>query len=60
MTMATTEFGTFYLPGPTEVRRATLHAMTKPMISHRSQDLGRCSLESRIGSRSYLRPGGRY
>jgi aspartate aminotransferase-like enzyme len=35
MTMPPTEFGTFYLPGPTEVRRATLEAMVKPMIPHR-------------------------
>jgi aspartate aminotransferase-like enzyme len=28
-------FGTFYVPGPTEVRPEILHAMTQPMISHR-------------------------
>lgn len=29
-------FGTFFLPGPTEVRREVLEAMLKPMIPHRS------------------------
>jgi aspartate aminotransferase-like enzyme len=33
---APTGFGTFYLPGPTEVRRPILEAMAKPMIGHRS------------------------
>jgi aspartate aminotransferase-like enzyme len=28
-------FGTFFLPGPTEVRPEILQAMTRPMISHR-------------------------
>lgn len=28
-------FGTFFVPGPTEVRREVLHAMTRPMIQHR-------------------------
>lgn len=28
-------FGTFFLPGPTEVRPEVLQAMTRPMISHR-------------------------
>lgn len=30
------EFGTFFLPGPTEVREEVLQAMLKPMIPHRS------------------------
>lgn len=30
------EFGTFFLPGPTEVREEVLRAMLKPMIPHRS------------------------
>ena len=29
-------FGTFFLPGPTEVRREVLEAMMRPMIPHRS------------------------
>jgi aspartate aminotransferase-like enzyme len=31
----TAEFGTFFLPGPTEVRQPVLHAMLAPMIPHR-------------------------
>ncbi|HWL39726.1 MAG TPA: alanine--glyoxylate aminotransferase family protein [Gemmatimonadaceae bacterium] len=31
-------FGTFFLPGPTEVRPEILAAMTKPMIPHRSPE----------------------
>ncbi len=31
-----TAFGTFFVPGPTEVRRDVLEAMTQPMIPHRS------------------------
>lgn len=33
---ADTQFGTFFLPGPTEVRREVLEAMLGPMIPHRS------------------------
>ncbi len=32
------DFGTFFLPGPTEVRRDVLQAMLKPMIPHRSAE----------------------
>lgn len=32
---AATEFGTFFLPGPTEVRRPILEAMLRPMLPHR-------------------------
>lgn len=31
-------FGTFFLPGPTEVRREILGAMLRPMIPHRSRE----------------------
>jgi len=31
-------FGTFFLPGPTEVRQQVLAAMMKPMIPHRSAE----------------------
>lgn len=30
-------FGTFFLPGPTEVRREVLEAMTRPMMPHRGR-----------------------
>ncbi len=33
-----TQFGTFFLPGPTEVRREVLAAMLRPMIPHRSAE----------------------
>lgn len=33
-----TSFGTFFLPGPTEVRQEVLAAMLKPMIPHRSTE----------------------
>jgi predicted phosphoserine aminotransferase len=32
-------FGTFFLPGPTEVRPEVLQAMTKPMIGHRVAEM---------------------
>lgn len=31
-------FGTFFLPGPTEVRSVVLQAMSRPMISHRGPE----------------------
>lgn len=36
MTSRSDTFGTFFLPGPTEVRREVLEAMLRPMIPHRS------------------------
>ncbi len=36
MSDSTPEFGTFFLPGPTEVRREVLEAMLRPMVPHRS------------------------
>jgi aspartate aminotransferase-like enzyme len=33
-----TAFGTFFLPGPTEVRPEVLAAMTRPMIPHRGRE----------------------
>jgi len=35
MNARTTPFGTFFLPGPTEVRREVLEAMLQPMLPHR-------------------------
>ncbi|HUF50342.1 MAG TPA: alanine--glyoxylate aminotransferase family protein [Longimicrobiales bacterium] len=37
--MAQTRTGTFFLPGPTEVRREVLEAMTQPMIGHRVREM---------------------
>jgi aspartate aminotransferase-like enzyme len=31
-------FGTFFLPGPTEVRQPVLQAMARPMVSHRGAE----------------------
>jgi len=45
-------FGTFFLPGPTEVRPAILNAMTRPMIGHRVAEM-----EALIG---HIQPGLRY
>ena len=36
--MTTESFGTFFLPGPTEVRREVLEAMLRPMIAHRGKE----------------------
>ncbi|MBV9774982.1 MAG: alanine--glyoxylate aminotransferase family protein [Gemmatimonadetes bacterium] len=33
------EFGRFFLPGPTEVRPEVLRAMTRPMIGHRGAEM---------------------
>ena len=38
MTDTTNRFGTFFVPGPTEVRPEVLAAMTRPMIPHRSPE----------------------
>lgn len=38
-TERTTKFGTFFLPGPTEVRPEVLEAMTRPMIGHRVAEM---------------------
>lgn len=36
--MSTRPFGTFFLPGPTEVRAEVIRAMTRPTIFHRGKD----------------------
>lgn len=38
MTNTQTGFGTFFIPGPTEVRPEVLASMTRPMIPHRSSE----------------------
>src|SRR5438874_12019829 len=35
--MSEPAFGTFYVPGPTEVRPSILAQMTRPMMGHRSR-----------------------
>lgn len=39
--MTSAAFGTFFLPGPTEVRSEVLQAMARPMISHRGAEFER-------------------
>ena len=36
-----TPFGTFFLPGPTEVHPEVLEAMVRPMIPHRGEAMTR-------------------
>lgn len=36
-----TDFGRFFLPGPTEVRPEVLNAMTRPLIGHRGSEMSR-------------------
>src|SRR6059058_555279 len=40
-----TDFGRFFLPGPTEVRPEILQAMTRPVIGHRGAELSRILAE---------------
>lgn len=44
-------FGTFFVPGPTEVRREVLDAMSGPMIPHRSAQFESLYAECQIGLR---------
>jgi aspartate aminotransferase-like enzyme len=45
------EFGTFFVPGPTEVRRQVLDAMSGPMIPHRSAAFEKLFAECQTGLR---------
>ncbi len=40
MSDSPSDFGTFFLPGPTEVRPEILRAMSRPMMSHRDPEFG--------------------
>lgn len=40
MSESSSSFGTFFLPGPTEVREEILRAMARPMMSHRGPEFG--------------------
>lgn len=48
-------FGTFFLPGPTEVRPAVLDAMTRPMIGHRGAGFEAVYREVADGLRTVFR-----
>jgi aspartate aminotransferase-like enzyme len=45
-------FGTFFLPGPTEVRPAVLEAMLRPMIPHRGEAFERLAANLQSGLRA--------
>ena len=47
--------GTFFLPGPTEVRREVLEAMTGPMIGHRGKDFEVLYARIQVGLREVFR-----
>jgi aspartate aminotransferase-like enzyme len=49
------QFGTFFLPGPTEVRREVLAAMTGPMIPHRGKDFETLFARMQEGLRTVFR-----
>jgi aspartate aminotransferase-like enzyme len=48
-------FGTFFLPGPTEVRREVLEAMTRPMIAHRGKAFEQLFARMQEGLRAVFR-----
>lgn len=52
---ASQEFGTFFLPGPTEVRRPVLEAMLQPMLPHRGKDFESMFAQLQNGLRSIFR-----
>lgn len=49
VTGSNTQFGKFFLPGPTEVRPEILAAMTRPLIGHRGKEM--VALMERTGPR---------
>jgi aspartate aminotransferase-like enzyme len=53
--MTDENFGTFFLPGPTEVRRDVLAAMTGPMIAHRGKEFETLYARIQVGLREVFR-----
>ena len=51
----TTEFGRFFLPGPTEVRPEILQAMMRPMIGHRGKDMEQLIERLQVGLKYVFR-----
>ena len=49
------EFGTFFVPGPTEVRREVLAAMLRPMIPHRSREFDELFATLQLGLQGILK-----
>jgi aspartate aminotransferase-like enzyme len=52
MSQGVDSFGTFFIPGPTEVRPEVLAAMTKPMIPHRSKEFEDLFARIQVGMRA--------
>jgi aspartate aminotransferase-like enzyme len=48
-------FGTFFLPGPTEVRREILESMTGPMMPHRGREFEQLFGRIQVGLREVFR-----
>lgn len=53
--MTTTSFGTFFLPGPTEVHPDVLAAMTRPMLPHRSRKFEELFARCQAGLKALFR-----
>jgi aspartate aminotransferase-like enzyme len=49
------DFGTFFIPGPTEVRRDVLSAMMRPMIPHRSREFEELFARLQVGLQEIFR-----
>lgn len=49
------DFGTFFLPGPTEVREEVLRAMMRPMIPHRSAEFEELFAKLQTGLRDLFK-----
>jgi aspartate aminotransferase-like enzyme len=57
MTDSPPPFGTFFLPGPTEVRRPVLEAMLQPMLPHRGAAFEAMFARIHAGLQSVFRTG---
>jgi aspartate aminotransferase-like enzyme len=55
--MPNSEFGTFYLPGPTEVRPEILATLTRPLIEHRGREFQAMFARIESGLRDALLTG---
>ena len=52
--------GSFFLPGPTEVREELLQSMLRPMLPHRGAEFESIFSAIRVGYRQYLLHNARY
>jgi aspartate aminotransferase-like enzyme len=55
--MASSEFGTFYVPGPTEVRPEILATLSRPLIEHRGREFQAMFARIESGLRDALLTG---